>query len=123
MPNHQSFTESVKYLENEDLSPDGKLMFDPNKPVIIMIMGSFCGWCKKAQPEFQKFADSANHVFSACILIDGNPSEKKLGQRLSSFIPNYQGVPMFVAFKNGKFYKEHTGQRTAKALVEFSMSL
>jgi thiol-disulfide isomerase/thioredoxin len=120
---HTHFDESVKYLEDEDFTSDGKLKIDPKKPVIIMIMGNFCGWCKKAQPEFQKFADSAGHVYPACILIDGNASEKKLGNRIKSFIPNYQGVPMFVCFKNGKFVKEHTGERTAKALIEFSMSV
>lgn len=114
------FDESVIYLEDEDFSPEGYLRLDVSKPVIVMVMANYCSFSLEAQPEFQKFARSASHIVPACILTDGSPSQQALGKRLKHIIPGFKGVPMFVAFKNGKFVKEYTGPRKAKDLLKFS---
>ncbi len=119
-----SYLNNIPYLENFDFSKEGKLKVKMAKPVVIMIQGNYCGYCTQMKPEYLKFArQMKDKLFCATIQIDGSPSEKKLGQRLRSFIPNFRGVPMIVAFKDGKYYKTHTGPRTTAALIEFSNSL
>lgn len=117
---------SVAYLENEDFDHEGNLKIDTNgKPVCIMLQGTFCGYCTQMKPEYHKFARAlGDKVFMATILIDGNDSEKQLNKRLSSFIPDYQGVPIVLGYdKNGKYVKTHDGDRTAKALASFAQTL
>jgi thiol-disulfide isomerase/thioredoxin len=117
------FDESVIYLEEEDFTKDGKLKVLQDKPVVIMLGGNFCSFCKIAKPELQSFAKKMDKVYPACILIDGSKSEKKLGQKMGKWVPNFKGVPMFVAYKNGKYHSTHNGDRTAVALIEFSKKL
>ena len=118
-----NFDESVIYLENEDFTEDGKLKVLQDKSVVIMLGGNFCHFCKDMKPEFQKFAHKVNNIYPACILIDGNESEKQLGQKINKWLPDYKGVPTVVAYKNGKYFKTHKGPRTEVALIEFSKGL
>lgn len=109
--------ENVAYLEDGDITSDGKLKIPSNKPVVVMISGDFCGFCRKFKPEFQKAANqTGGKVNMATITID---KEKKLGKELTSYIPNFKGVPMVVVFKNGKYVKTFDGPRTSAALIEF----
>lgn len=117
---------SVAYLEDEDFDSEGNLLIDTNgKPVCIMLQGSFCGYCTQMKPEYHKFAKAlGDRVFMATIHIDGNDSERKLNKRLSSFVPNYEGVPIVLGYdRDGKYVKTHDGKRTAEALEVFSQDL
>ncbi len=109
--------ENVAYLEDGDITSDGKLKIPSNKPVVVMISGDFCGYCKAFKPEFQKAANQVGGKANmATITID---KEKKLGKELTSYVPGFKGVPMVVVFKDGKYVKTFDGPRTSAALVEF----
>ena len=117
---------SVAYLEDVDFDPQGNLLVDTGgKPSCILLQGSFCGYCTQMKPEYHKFAKAlSNKIFMATIHIDGNDSEKRLNKRLSSFIPNYKGVPIVLGYdRDGKYVKTHEGKRTADALAVFAESL
>jgi len=117
---------SVAYLENEDFDHEGNLVVNTGgRPTCIMLQGTFCGYCTQMKPEYHKFAKAlGDKVFMATILIDGNQNEKQLNERLSSFIPNYEGVPIVLGYnKDGKYVKTHDGDRTAKAIATFAQSL
>jgi thiol-disulfide isomerase/thioredoxin len=111
--------EDVAYLEDGDITPDGKLKINDNgKPVVIMLAGGFCGYCHKFAPEFQKVAKKMNgkKANMAIIMID---KEKKLGKELNNYIPNFRGVPHVVVFKGGKYWKTYNGPRKSEDLIEF----
>ncbi len=116
------FDETIAYLEDEDFTSDGKLKLKPGKPVVIMIQGDFCGYCKQMKPAFQGMAKKMRgKVMCATIQIDGDESEKKLAKRLSKILPvDYKGVPMVVSFNGGNFGKEYKGDRGEASLVEFA---
>ena len=110
--------ENVAYLEDGDISPDGKLKISSGgKPVVIMLSGTFCSFCKRFKPEFQKTANKVGKkaVMSA-VEID---KEMKLGKELNNFIPNFKGVPTIVVFRNGRYEKTYNGPRKAEDLIEF----
>ena len=108
---------NVAYLEDGDISSNGTLKIDADKPVVVMLQGTFCGYCTKFKPAFQEAANKLkNKVYMATVVID---KEKGLGKELNNYIPNFQGVPTVVIFKGGKYWKTYDGPRTAKDLVQF----
>lgn len=112
---------NVAYLEDEDFDEQGNLTVKPPY-VVCMIFGNYCGHCIHAKPEFQKFANvKIPGVDVACIQTDGQASEQALANRLNKVLKGtpFRGVPMFIALKDGTFYAEHKGPRTAEALLEF----
>lgn len=111
--------ENVAYLEDGDITSDGKLkIHDNDKPVVIMLSGNFCGYCTKFKPEFQKVANKLNgkKVYTAMIVID---EQQKLGEELNKYIPNFRGVPTVVIFKDGKYQETYDGPRNSADLIEF----
>ena len=71
---------------------NGSLKINSDKPVVIMISGNFCGYCKAFKPEFQNFADmvNGNDVYAATIVID---EQQKLGDQIKNFVPNFMPHP------------------------------
>jgi len=112
----------VYYLEDEDVDSSGNLKINPGKPIVCMIQGSFCGYCTKAKPDFTKLAVSNPDVFVCTVKIDGNPSEKKLGDRLKNLLSNYEGVPTYFG-SNGVGIVEYNGGRDAASIEKFAKSL
>ena len=111
--------ENVAYLEDGDITPDGKLEISADgEPVVVMLSGTFCGFCSEFAPEYQKAANKLNgkKAFMATIVID---KQKKLGKELNNFIPNFKGVPTVVVFRNGNYEKTYNGPRTEAGLIEF----
>jgi thiol-disulfide isomerase/thioredoxin len=91
-----------------------------NKIVFIIIRAGYCGHCKIATPEFQKFADENPDVFSATIKVDGEqPGEKELYENLSQIDPECTGFPHYVLYKNGKKIITYNGNRDSKSLQSF----
>jgi thiol-disulfide isomerase/thioredoxin len=117
------FNENVTYLQDSDFDSTGKLLPSANgKPVVVMIMDSWCGFCKKMKPTFQEFADKVNGNKAYCAVIkqDGNTdSEKQLAKRIKSIVPTFSGFPTIVKFKDGKYVGTHNGARTLEALESF----
>ena len=117
------FNENVMFLESKDFNENGMLNPPSDKPVVAMILASWCGHCKTTKPTFQQFADSENgkSVYTAVIYSDGpTPGEKELAKRLNTLIPNFRGFPTIVKFKNGKYMGTYDGPRTVDGLKKFS---
>lgn len=112
--------EKVFYLEDIDFDREGHLTKDVSEPVLIMIYGSQCPHCHHAIPDFIKLSKMAPNIVLATIITDGSSADSKLLAKLPSIIPNIQGVPTFVLFRNGRYIKTHSGERTAAALKKFA---
>ena len=119
------FTRPIGYLEDSDFDSQGKLVnpnIPKNIPVVIMIQASWCGYCQKAKPAFQKFANqNQGKVFCATIQADGiRPSEKALGKRLSSIKKEFRGFPDYAVFKDGSPVDKQITGRAVEHLELFS---
>ncbi len=112
--------ENINYLESGDISSDGRLNISSGgKPVVIMISAKFCEYSSRFLPEFQKAAAGLRgKAVMAIIVID---QQKKLGEVLHNYIPDFKGVPMVVLFENGVYSKTYDvhGPRTSAGLIEF----
>ena len=117
------FNENVMFLESQDFDKSGNLITPTDKPVVTMILASWCGHCRTTNPVFQEFANLENgkNVYTAVIYSDGNTAgEKKLAQRISAIIPGFNGFPTIVKFKNGKYVSTYKGPRTTEGLRKFA---
>ena len=120
----KEFNEDVNYMENHDFDKKGNLI---NKSVpkeiivVIMIQATWCHFCKIAKPDFQKFATKhKNKVFCATIESNGErESEKKLGNRVSSFVTGFKGFPHYILYKDGKLVDKKIKGRSVKHLENF----
>lgn len=121
------YLENVPYLEMNDFTSDMSLKpyVGKGKPVVVMAQGLFCGYCTQAKPAFQKFADQMKgKVVAATIQIDGNKSEKMLGQMIDKLDKSYRGVPTYLGFNShGKYVGTHNGGRGTKDLLHFASQL
>ncbi len=112
--------ENIVYLEDKDFTSNGDLKIDTMKPVLIMIYGNGCPHCHHAMPELVKLSrERADLAMYTCIETDGSNADSHLLERLSSFIPNLQGIPTFLLYKNGRFIKTFQGARKAAELEKF----
>jgi len=110
----------IVFLEREDFTDDGTFKHNQGlKPMLVMVMGNFCGFCKKAAPMYKKLSEENPNIICATVVIDGKPSEKELSSLISSKITPVPGVPTFLLFKNGKYVATHSGERTADSLKDF----
>ena len=120
------FKENVVYFENSDFDEMGRLInpLVKNKPVMILVVSSNCGFCTQIKPEYQKAADILeNKVVVGAISMDGNPDpedESMLKQKLHKIIPGFRGVPVIIFMKKGRLVKEYKNDRTTKTIVEFA---
>lgn len=118
----------VVYLQADDFDQDGKLV-NPNiprdKPVMIMVQALFCGYCTKAKPDFQRFADdNQDKVFCATIEADGSePGEPELAKKIDQYFPDFLGFPHYEVFKNGERLKSYSDGRDKKSLEAFLATL
>lgn len=111
--------EGVAYLENNDFDDKGNLKIKTSKPVVILLQGSFCGYCHQFIPEYLKAANMLkNKVIFSTIQIDGNDDEKKLGNKIMKMI-DAKGVPTIILYKNGKYSGTYEGPRKAEALTDY----
>ena len=119
------FTRPIAYLENEDFDENGHLVnpnIPNNIPVVIMMQASWCGYCQKAKPAFQQFANqNQGKVFCATIQADGTrPSEKALGKRIPSIKKGFRGFPEYAVFKAGSLVDKQITGRGVEHLESFS---
>ena len=119
-----TFEENIFYLENDDLDLNGNLNFESKMPIIIMIQSKTCTYSQQAIPIYQSVANEAKNAMFCTIQIDGNPSEQKLGQRISKFIPGFRGVPTFIHYDaQGNFKGEYKGNRGTEKMLTWAKSL
>ena len=117
---------NVIFLEMKDFK--GKVLTINGKPfpgtVLIMVQGSFCGYCTQAKPDFIKLANtfgskslSNNSIVFATIKIDGDTEEQQLGKAIGNLTgEKLSGVPAYLIYRNGKFSHLHTGGRDFESL-------
>lgn len=130
--------EEVGHLESKDVDrTSGKINtenlrvggYSGNKPILCMVYGSYCGFCKKAAPAFKSVHDSHKQrkVFLCAIQTD---STDEGGKDLMTYFPNvlrsrgikFDGVPCYLLYKNGS-WSEYKGGRDAESLQSFIDSL
>lgn len=120
-----SFNESVPHLEIRDF--DGQKLrphVHGNKPVIVMMQGSYCGHCTTAKPAFAQFAQQTDLVNAVSIQIDGQKDEQEAYHVIRQLIPNFRGVPTFVAFDNaGNYVTNVVGGQTVEQLQQLAAQL
>lgn len=120
--------ENVVYLEVEDFNDDGSIKpcVNNGKPVVLMVQATTCFYCKQAAPAFEEFAnESKNIIVVATIVSDGDNSEKQAAEKyIKKWDPDHRGVPAYFGFSsNGKFFKQHTGNRDVFSLMRFATTL
>lgn len=113
----------VHFLENKDFNNNMKFTQNKEgKPMLLMIMGTFCGHCKESAPMYAKFAlRNVDKVMCTGLIIDSSPDEKQLSSRIKSqLVPQLEGIPAFLLFdKNGNYITMYEGPRTVEGLEEF----
>jgi thiol-disulfide isomerase/thioredoxin len=113
----------VYFLDNKDF--DSNMKFTKNKkklPMLLMIMGTFCGHCKESAPMYASMAEknSDNILFTAVIIDSPTDDEKQLGKRLKQLEPKLEGIPAFLLFNgNGNYVSMYDGPRDMKSLLNF----
>ncbi len=87
-----------------------------DQPTFTMFYAPWCGHCKTAHPEFEKFKNSYKGDVK---LVDINGDEDKGAMKTH----NVQGFPTMRYYPNGmsdaKNFEEYTGGRTAKEMEDF----
>ena len=123
------YLNKVAYLQDSDFDIKVNIInknIPDNIPIVIMLQAEFCGYCTKAKPAFQEFADNnKDKIYCATIQGDGKEKgESELGKRLSKIYKGFGGYPTYVGYKNKKsVYKIHDGGRDVKSIEKFSRSL
>jgi thiol-disulfide isomerase/thioredoxin len=98
----------VAYLDSSDFDDEGNIINknipQNDKPVFIMLQANFCGYCRMAKPDFQKFAENnVDKFFCASIQADSNEQlVKDLQPRLGKIYPNLFGFPSYIVYYKGK---------------------
>lgn len=113
----------IGYLERSDFADTGDLVGQlGDKPVFVMIQGSYCGGCTSAKPDFQRLGNDGT-VTCMTIQIDGDrQSEKDIQSSgvLNNIYPNLETIPSYILYVNKKKrvpYKGH--DRSFAALKQF----
>lgn len=115
--------ELVYFLESSDFDDSLKLKYDTEgKNMLIMVGGSFCGYCRMFAPEFNKLATSIkDETIPAVIQVDGNQKEKELGKMINKKL-TIQGVPSFILYTNSGDMILYNGPRDIQNLAKFCKS-
>ena len=118
------YLNKVAYLQDSDFDIKGNIInknIPDNIPIVIMLQAEFCGYCTKAKPAFQEFADNnKDKCFFATIQGDGEePGESELSEKLSKFIPGFRGFPEYVVYYDGKFKEKYEGGRKEENLQQY----
>ena len=124
---------NVYYLEDSDFDFSNpkevkltgfKKLNMPNKPVLVLLFATWCGYCKQFKPEFQAFADvmkaMGEPIYVATIQADGKqPGQVELSKKLKDIFKDFRGFPDVYLFKNGKISTKFDRDRTKDALMSF----
>ena len=111
---------NIYFLENEAFDDLGHLF--TKKPMLVMVKASWCGYCTKAAPAFQEFADKYGDKVLVGVIREGEdqtPSGKRLMARLKSIMPTFKGFPHVVLYVDGKPVADQLTDRSLAGLVKF----
>jgi len=114
---------TVYFLEGSDFNSDNTLKphVTGGKPVVVIVKRNGCGWCTKAFPDFEKFADANPDVMACAIQSDVDRDSAKIVSQLDS---TYRGVPHYIGFRSdGRFAGNHKSGRDVESLQTFAKTL
>jgi thiol-disulfide isomerase/thioredoxin len=102
---------NIGYLEMTDIDAMGNLKSSVcgGKPVIIMFQASWCGHCKHAKPEFQKFADENSGKVVCLTVQEDEEKQKDICKKMMELL-EIRGFPTFKWYVNGN-YTEQSGRK------------
>jgi len=125
--NDITFNKKIGYLENKDFDNNGQLsneiLLGKKIPIVVMVQASWCYFCKISKPAFQDYANrtNSNQVFCATIHVDGDTqTEKDLGERIETIIPDFKGFPHYALYMNGVLVDKEIKGRSVEDLGEFT---
>lgn len=110
----------IPYLERSDFSDSGDLIgsYSGDKPIFIMIQGSYCTACHKAKPAFQQLANEGT-IQCSTIQLDGErQSEKDISNIINLIYPDLVGIPAFILYVNGQRLP-YQGGRSLEEMKQF----
>ena len=118
--------EPIKYLEFEDVHPNGNLihpMLASANTVICMIQANFCGYCTEAKPAFQKFADKNRDII--CVTVQGDAKDDRGNRINEELITKLMGdrdfgYPTYIKYVHGERQHDEIEDRTIKGLEKFA---
>lgn len=88
------------------------------KSALVVFFTNWCGHCKALKKPYSLAADSAHQqgISSVLAAVDCGAN--------SSICKKYniEGYPTIKFFKNGKFFRDYTNERTADAIIQFLKS-
>lgn len=99
-------------LTSKDFS--GKIINTPVNPKrgIIMFKADWCGFCKRAKPEFEQSAKLLKGMFTFYI-VDADKSPELIKRY------DIQGFPTIKFVDNdGKIYKDYSGDRNVQSFLD-----
>lgn len=117
----------IVYLEDTDFNskyqlfsnvrhPQRKTQYFTDVYVVVLVQGTYCGYCNQFKPVFQQIAEqNSPRLQFATIQIDGKSSGEKIFQSdaLSSIIQQpLKGVPLVLVFYNGQITSQYSGDRS-----------
>jgi len=113
---------SVIFLEDSDFK--NNILQYKGRPAkgkwLVMVQGTYCGFCVKAKPAFVNLSKRHSNVIFATIQVDGSDSEKALAKRLPEITKkSISGIPTYLLFEEGKFSALISGGQKENELIEF----
>jgi thiol-disulfide isomerase/thioredoxin len=111
----------VELLPNRDFTDSGRLKNYKEKIVLIKFYTNWCGYCKRAIPEYEKLADEYKRNKNVVIAkIDADKSEN-LMHILNNMRngPKILGYPTIVLFNNNLYKDTFNDERKVQAYKEF----
>lgn len=102
----------VIYLEGKDFNGDE---FVYKGKFISLIQSLNCGWCTKVKPDYSNAAKKHKGVWTT---IEMDTADEKLKSFVQN-MPQFEGFPHIVLFKDGKVVKTYTGDRSSDDLIQF----
>lgn len=112
---------SVVELTQRDFTDSGQLKNYKNKIVLIKFYTTWCGFCKRAIPEYKELADYYKNNKNIVIAkIDADKNEDIL-QILNNMKegPKILGYPTIVLFKNNLYVDTFKGDRNLVTYKQF----
>lgn len=99
-------TKSVVFVDENDFIDPKQIKYKMDRPLILMVGGSFCPNCTDTAPDFDQFAIKyKKRVICAVLQVDGSPEQQALGRQLTT-AHGFNTVPMFLLYnKKGEFVK------------------
>ena len=117
-------TYPVGYLNREDIDNRGNIINKKllkYKTIVLMLQANFCHYCSLAKPDFQEFASRhSDDVLCLTIQADSDVfDQRNTIKTLIKIIPQFEGYPHYVLFKNGVMTGKNIGGRSVKDLEMF----